>query len=42
MFRCGLRMLINMALPERTLFEASTREKALTSPTLRVDGVLLV
>jgi DNA-binding NarL/FixJ family response regulator len=41
MFRSGLGMLINMALPEATLFEASTLDEALSAPPARVDVVLL-
>ena len=41
MFRSGLGMLINMALPEAKLYEASKLEEALTSPPSRVDVVLL-
>jgi DNA-binding NarL/FixJ family response regulator len=41
MFRSGLGMLINMALPDAKLYEASTWGEALANPPSRVDVVLL-
>ena len=41
MFRSGLGMLINMALPEARLYEASTLNEAMLAPPTQVDVVLL-